>query len=110
MTPEPKDKLDAMTTTVLVTATQVAAGTAAMVNGPEDSVTDWSSINWRTVGDEVGRLRQRIFAATQAGDFKRVRNLQKLMLRSRANALSSVRRVPEINAGSGRAGVDEKGV
>ena len=104
MTPEPKDKLDAMTTQ-LATA-PVAVGSVGMVNGPEDSVTDWSSINWRTVGDEVGRLRQRIFAATQAGDLKRVRNLQKLMLRSRANALSSVRRVTEINAGRGTAGVD----
>ena len=85
MTPEPKGKLDAMTTQ-LVTATQVAAGTAAVVNGPEDITGDWSSINWRTVGEDVRRLWQRIFAATQAGDLKRVRNLQKLMLRSRANA------------------------
>src|SRR5664280_2939301 len=33
-------------------------------------------------------------------------NLQKLMLRSRANALASVRRVTEINAGRKTAGVD----
>ena len=76
------------------------------VNGPEDITGDWLSINWRTVGEDVRRLRQRIFAATQAGDLKRVRNLQKLMLRSRANALSSVRRVTEINAGRATAGVD----
>src|SRR6476620_8321908 len=105
MTPEPKGTLDAMTTQ-LVTATQVAAGTAAVVNGPEDITSDWSSINWRTVDEDVRRLRQRIFAATQAGDLKRVRNLQKLMLRSRANALLSVRWVTEINAGRGTAGVD----
>ena len=105
MTPEPKDKLDAMTTQ-LVTATQVAAASVAVVNGPEDNPGDWSSINWRAVDEDVRRLRQRIFAATQAGDLKRVRNLQKLMLRSRANALSSVRRVTEINAGRGTAGVD----
>jgi len=30
---------------------------------------------------------QRIFAASQVGDLKKVRNLQKLMLRSRADAL-----------------------
>jgi len=40
------------------------------------------------------------------GDLKRVRNLQKLILRSRANALRSVRRVTEINAGRKTAGVD----
>ena len=54
--------------------------------------------------DEVRRLRQRIFAATQAGDLARVRNLQKLMLRPRSNALMSVRRVTEINAGRARLG------
>ena len=58
------------------------------------------------VEDDVRRLRQRIFTASQAGDLKKVRNLQKLMLRSRANALLSVRRVTEINAGRKTAGVD----
>ena len=63
-------------------------------------------MQWRVVEDDVRRLRQRIFTATQAGDLKKVRNLQKLMLRSRANALVSVRRVAEINAGRKTAGVD----
>jgi RNA-directed DNA polymerase len=78
------------------------------VNGPEDEITDWSSINWRRVEDEVRRLRQRIFTASQAGDLAKVRNLQKLMLRSRANTLMSVRRVTETNAGRKTAGIDGK--
>ena len=76
------------------------------VNGPEDDVIEWDAVKWRQVEDDVGRLRQRIFTATQAGDLKKVRNLQKLMLRSRANALLSVRRVTEVNAGRKTAGVD----
>ena len=52
------------------------------------------------------RLRQRIFAASRAGDLKKVRNLQKLMLRSRSNALVAVRRVTQFNAGRLTAGVD----
>ena len=76
------------------------------VNGPEGDVVDWDAVDWRAVEDDVRRLRQRIFTATQAGDLKRVRNLQKLMLRSRANALVSVRRVTELNAGCKTAGVD----
>jgi RNA-directed DNA polymerase len=78
----------------------------AMVNGPEGDVLDWDAVQWRRVEDDVRRLRQRIFTATQAGDLKRVRNLQKLMLRSRANALLAVRRVTEQNAGRKTAGVD----
>src|ERR1700756_1118212 len=76
------------------------------VNGPEGDVIDWDAVDWRAVEAHVRRLRQRIFTATQAGDLKKVRNLQKLMLRSRANALVSVRRVTELNAGRMTSGVD----
>src|SRR5213078_1105726 len=79
-----------------------------MANGPEDEVTGWLSVNWQQAEDDVRRLRQRIFTATKAGDLAKVRNLQKLMLRSRANALISVRRVTEINAGRETAGIDGK--
>jgi len=65
------------------------------VNGPEGEVLDWDAVDWRRVEDDVRRLRQRIFTATQEGDLTKVRNLQKLMLRSRGNALLSVRRVTE---------------
>src|SRR5258708_20642570 len=78
------------------------------VNGPEGDVIDWDAVHWRAVEDDVRRLRQRIFTASQAGDLKKVRNLQKLMLRARANALMSVRRVTELNAGRKTAGVDGK--
>ena len=64
------------------------------------------SIDWQQVEDDVRRLRQRIFTATQSGDLAKARNLQKLMLRSRANALLSVRRVTEVNAGRETAGID----
>ena len=74
-----RGKLDA--TTVLDT-TEVAAATA-MVNGPEDEPLDWDTVSWRRAEENVRRLRQRIFAASRAGDLKRVRSLQKLMLRSR---------------------------
>jgi RNA-directed DNA polymerase len=91
-TPEPKDKLDAATTVA--------------VNGPEDDMLGWRQIDWRHAEASVRRLRQRIFTASQAGDLKKVRSLQKLMLRSRANTLISVRRVTERNAGRLTAGVD----
>lgn len=93
------------------TSTAMSAG-KVMVNGPEDGDQDqdpgWYDIDWDRVEDDVRRLRQRIFAASRDGDHKRVHNLQKLMLRSRSNALLSVRRVTEINAGRKTAGVDGK--
>ncbi|WP_329359667.1 reverse transcriptase N-terminal domain-containing protein [Streptomyces sp. NBC_01483] len=85
---------------------QSSALRVGSVNGPEDVFTDWAEIDWRQVENDVRRLRQRIFAASQAGDLAKVRNLQKLMLRSRANTLISVRRVTEVNAGRKTAGID----
>jgi RNA-directed DNA polymerase len=100
-TPEPKDKLD------IVSGSRGALASAPVaVNGPEDGQRGWDQVDWGQAERDVGRLRRRIFAASQAGDLKRVRNLQKLMLRSRGNALVSVRRVTEINAGRRTAGVD----
>jgi len=85
---------------------QVGRHGAAVVNGPEGDDLDWRAVDWPQVEDDVRRLRQRIFTASRNGDLSKVRNLQKLMLRSRANALISVRRVTEVNAGRKTAGVD----
>ena len=62
-------------------------GATNVVNGPEDELSGWHVVDWRAAEANVRRLRQRIFTASQAGDLKRVRNLQKLMLRSRSNTL-----------------------
>jgi len=104
----PKGKLDATTTPTVSADSAVAVAGVSVANGPEGDLTDWLSIDWRVVERDVRRLRQRIFTASQAGDLKRVRNLQKLMLRSRADALVSVRRVTEVNAGRKTAGIDGK--
>jgi RNA-directed DNA polymerase len=81
------------------------------VNGPgdrplEDAPAGWNEINWREQEGQVRRLRQRIFKASQEQDWPKVRNLQKLMLRSRANTLVSVRQVTQRNAGRKTAGID----
>lgn len=105
MTPEPKDKLDATAIPTANAAVCALVG-VGVVNGPEGETFDWQGLDWPAVEANVRRLRQRIFTASQAGDLKRVRNLQKLMLRSRANTLFSVRRVTELNAGRKTAGID----
>ena len=88
------DKLD----TEQHNATIVAVNTATIVvggpvNGPQGPTSatpattptsiDWDSIDWSVQEERVRRLRGRIFTAAQEGDLPKVRNLQKLMLRSR---------------------------
>jgi RNA-directed DNA polymerase len=107
MTLEPKGKLDTMTAQAAGTAKTVPVA-AGVVNGPEGKIPGWDAVDWRAAEENVRRLRQRIFTASQAGDLRRVRNLQKLMLRSRSSTLVSVRRVTEVNAGRKTAGIDGK--
>jgi RNA-directed DNA polymerase len=75
-------------------------------NGPEGR-TIWDFVDWRKVSEFVTNLRQRIFKAARANDLRKVRSLQKLMLRSHANILMSVRRVTQVNAGKNTPGVDK---
>jgi RNA-directed DNA polymerase len=78
-----------------------------LANGAEErTTTDWNAIDWRKVEKSVSNLRRRIFRASKEGDHRKVRSLQKLVLRSYANALLSVRRVTQINAGRNTPGVD----
>ena len=90
----------------------VATGTLN-VNGPEDeardrAAIDWDAIDWRAHEGRVRRLRRRIFKATQEQNWAQARSLQKMMLRSWSNTLTSVRQVTQRNAGRRTAGVDEE--
>ncbi|ROO60423.1 RNA-directed DNA polymerase [Micromonospora sp. Llam0] len=83
------------------------------VNGPKDPPLTidgpgWRTVHWPTQEQQVQQLRSRIFKATQQQDWPKVRSLQKLMLRSRANTLVSVRQVAQRNAGRKTAGIDGK--
>src|SRR5262249_4770105 len=78
----------------------------SLANGPKGR-TVWDLVDWRKANRIVTNLRQRIFRAARANDHRRVRSLQKLMLRSRSNILMSVRRVTQVNAGRNTPGVDK---
>ena len=69
--------------------------------------TEWHEVNWQNAYDNVRNLRRRIFKATQSNDWRRVRNLQRLMLRSYSNVLLAVRKATQDNKGRKTAGVDK---
>ncbi|MEG3900347.1 MULTISPECIES: group II intron reverse transcriptase/maturase [unclassified Microcoleus] len=77
-------------------------------NGLRKRLEDWNQISWRKVNKLVRNLRQRIFRARKLGDFRKLRSLQKLMLRSYANLLLSVRRITQTNQGKATAGIDKE--
>ena len=67
----------------------------------------WNDINWCRNRRLVRNLRQRIYRASRQGDHKKLRSLQRLMLKSRANRELSIRQVTQINKGRLTAGVDK---
>ncbi len=66
----------------------------------------WKKVKWTKLRKNLFRLQRRLFKAIQAGDKRRARNLQKLILKSFAARLLAVRQVSQLNAGKKTAGVD----
>ena len=69
-------------------------------------VQNWELINWKKIYAYVKKLRQRIFRAEQLGQERKLRKLQRLMIRSKANLLLSIKRVTQINKGKKTPGID----
>lgn len=78
------------------------------INGTKNKLEDLRLINGKRVKKAVRNLRQRIFRAKQIGNFRKLRDLQKLMLRSEANLLLAVRQITQTNTGKNTAGIDKE--
>lgn len=72
----------------------------------DTAILAWNQINWSKVERYVFKLQTRIYQASKCDDIRKVRMLQKTLLRSTANKLLSVRRVTQDNQGKKTAGVD----
>jgi len=66
----------------------------------------WKATPWRKLEKRVYKLQKRIYAAASRGDVKRVRKLQKTLMRSWSNRMLAVRGVTQDNRGKNTAGVD----
>ncbi|RMG53552.1 MAG: group II intron reverse transcriptase/maturase [Gammaproteobacteria bacterium] len=78
------------------------------VNGQAEQLVDWSQVNWVKVYKLIRNLQRRIFRARKLGQWKQLRRLQKLLLKSYANLLESVRRITQDNQGKNTPGVDKE--
>ncbi|MGI2909590.1 group II intron reverse transcriptase/maturase [Tolypothrix sp. VBCCA 56010] len=69
-------------------------------------MVEWHEINWRKLERSVYKLQKRIYRASQRGDVKAFRRLQKTLMKSWSARALSVRRVTQDNQGKKTAGVD----
>jgi len=78
---------------------------ASAAGAPPNRVTSWSSINWRTVQNQVFRLQVRIAKAVEEKRYGKAKALQWLLTHSWAAKLLAVRRVTT-NKGKKTPGID----
>jgi RNA-directed DNA polymerase len=71
-----------------------------------NQMVEWHSINWRKLERRVYKLQKRIYQASNRGDVKAARRLQKTLMKSWSARALSVRRVTQDNIGKKTAGVD----
>jgi len=69
-------------------------------------ITSWQDIPWHKVEAKVHALQRRIYRAQRQGDRRKVKSLQRLLLRSTSAKLLAVRRVTQDNQGKKTPGVD----
>ena len=72
----------------------------------DNPTVEWNQINWRRAERLTFKLQKRIYRASERGDVKAVRKLQKTLINSWSNKVISVRRVTQDNTGKRTAGVD----
>src|SRR4028119_1032903 len=72
----------------------------------DNPTVEWNQINWRRAERLTFKLQKRIYRASERGDVKAVRKLQKTLINSWSNKVLAVRRVTQDNTGKRTAGVD----
>jgi RNA-directed DNA polymerase len=72
-------------------------------NGRE--LTRWADINWSAVEVSVRRLQGRIYRASVSGEHRKVKNLQRLIVRSMSAKLKGIRQVTQENDGRHTPGI-----
>lgn len=72
------------------------------------TTVEWHKISWQKLERRVYKLQKRIYQASQRGDVKTFRKLQKLLMKSWYARALAVRRVTQDNQGKKTAGVDGK--
>ena len=72
----------------------------------ERRLVSWADIDWAATEENVRRLQGRIFRAAAAGKHAKVKNLQKLLVRSGSAKMLAIRQVTQQNTGRNTPGVD----
>ena len=70
------------------------------------NTADWKSIKWNKVNRHVTSLQRRIYHASKDNNKKKVRDLQRQLMRSRSALVLSIKKVTKENKGKFTPGID----
>jgi len=79
-----------------------------MIRHSGNASESWKNLPWKKFRRDLLRLQRRVFKAVQAGDKRKARFLQKLILKSSSARFLAIRQVTQLNAGKKTAGLDGK--
>ncbi|NEQ08749.1 MAG: RNA-dependent DNA polymerase [Moorea sp. SIO4E2] len=68
----------------------------------------WKGQRWKKIRQNLFRLQRRLYKAVQAGNLRKARSLQKLIMKSRSAQLLAIRQVTQLNQGKKTPGIDGK--
>jgi RNA-directed DNA polymerase len=71
-----------------------------------NTTTNWKAINWLKIEKYVVKLQNRIYRAENEGDVRKVKSLQRLLVKSNAVLLLAIRRVTQLNKGRRTPSID----
>lgn len=82
------------------------SSSAEVMNHSETKWYKWKEVNWRQLKRQTFKLQKRIYQASCKNDLRKLRSLQKLLLRSNGARLLAVKKITEENHGKNTAGID----
>ena len=82
--------------------------TSAVMKSTASDELNWNSLNWFHINRYVETMQQRIYRAEILGNKRKVRDLQRILVHSKAMLLASIKRVTQVNRGKRTAGIDGK--
>ncbi len=79
-----------------------------MIRHSRGTSESWTNLPWKRFRKDLFRLQKRVFKAVRAGNKRKARFLQKLILKSSSARFLAIRQVTQLNAGKKTAGIDGK--
>lgn len=77
-----------------------------MIRHSGNASESWKNLSWKKFRRDLFRLQRRVFKAVQAGNKRKARFLQKLILKSKSGRFLAIRQISQLNAGKKTAGID----